>query len=159
MIAKTGVPLAANYNETEVTRRTDRQSDPANPDPVYFLSDADVFRLENGSPDLRVNFTASHDWTNKFSATLRANWYDDYRFTNNSLSQIQDMSGDVYWDLDLTWDANDAISITLGGNNIFDAGPDPQPSWFRCCGITADTRSVMDWQGPYYYIRGIFSWN
>jgi len=154
----TQLSLAANYNETEVTRRTDRQSDPANPDPVYFLSDADVFRLENGSPDLRVNFTASHSWANNVSATLRGNWYGDYKFTNSNFSQVQDMSGDVYWDLDLTWDANDIFSITLGGNNIFDAGPDAQPNWFRCCGIVADTSSVMDWQGPYYYVRGVFSW-
>jgi len=155
----TMLSLAANYNETKVTRRTDRQSDPTNPDPVYFLSDADVFRLENGNPDTRVNFTASHSWANNVSATLRGNWYGDYRFTNDSASQFQDMSGDVYWDLDLTWDASDALSVTLGGNNIFDAGPDPQPSFFTCCGITVDTRSVMDWQGPYYYIRGILRWN
>jgi len=37
--------LAVNVNDTKVTRRTDRQSDPTNPDPVYFLSDGDVFRL------------------------------------------------------------------------------------------------------------------
>ncbi len=158
-VGNTLFSLAANYNETEVTRRTDRQSDPTNPNPVYFLSDADVFRLENGSPDLRVNFTASHNWANNIGATVRGNWYDDYRFTNNSLSQIQDMSGDIYWDLDVTWQARDSLSLTLGGNNIFDAGPDPQPSWFRCCGITYDTRSVMDWQGPYYYLRAVFSWN
>ena len=102
--------LAANYNETEVTRRTDRQSDPANPDPVYFLGDADVFRLENGSPDLRVNFTASHSWANSFSANLRANWYGDYQFTNGPGNRFQDMSGAVYWDVDFTWDVNDAIS-------------------------------------------------
>ena len=69
------------------------------------------------------------------------------------------MSGDVYWDLDFTWDVSDFVSVTLGGNNIFDAGPDPQPSWWTCCGMVAHTSSVMDWQGPYYYIRGIFSWN
>ena len=151
--------LAINVNETEVTRRTDRQTDPANPDPVYFLREADVFRLENGDPEFRANFTATHLWANSFSASLRGNWYGDYKFTNNTASQFQDMSGDVYWDVDLTWDINDAISVTLGGNNIFDAAPDAQPDWFRCCGITAHTASVMDWQGPYYYIRGIFSWN
>ena len=151
--------LAVNINDTKVTRRTDRQTDPANPDPVYFLSDAEVFRLENGEPDFRANFTATHSWANDISAALRANWYGDYRFTNNQASRFQDMSGDVYWDLDLTWSISDAISVTLGGNNIFDAAPDPQPSWFTCCGITYDTRSVMDWQGPYYYIRGIFNWN
>ena len=151
--------LAANYNETKVTRRTDRQTDPSNPDPVYFLRDVDVFRLENGSPDVRVNFTASHSWASDFSADLRANWYGNYWFTNGSASRFQKMNGDVYWDLDVTWDANDTIRITLGGNNIFDAGPDAQPSWWRCCGITADTSSVMDWQGPYYYLRGVFNWN
>jgi iron complex outermembrane receptor protein len=151
--------LAANYNETEVTRRTDRQTDPANPDPVYFLGDADVFRLENGSPDMRVNFTASHSWANSFNANLRANWYGDYQFTNDPGSRFQDMSGAVYWDVDFTWDANDSISITLGGNNIFDAAPDAQPSWWRCCGITAHADSAMDWQGPYYYLRAIFNWN
>jgi iron complex outermembrane receptor protein len=150
--------LAVNYNETEVTRRTDRQADPANPDPVYFLSDTDVFRLENGSPDIRANFTASHSWPNSFGANLRANWYGDYQFTNGPGNRFQDMSGAVYWDVDFTWDVNDAISVTLGGNNIFDAAPDDQPTWWRCCGIAAHTSSVMDWQGPYYYLRGVLSW-
>ena len=35
------------------------------------------------------------------------------------------MSGDVYWDVDLTWDVSDTLSVTFGGNNIFDASPDP----------------------------------
>ena len=151
--------LAVNINKTEVTRRTDRQSDPTDPDPVYFLSDADVFRLENGDPDYRANFTARHNWANNISATLRGNWYGDYKFTNDAASQFQDMGGDVYWDLDVTWNASDALGVTLGGRNIFDATPDPQPGFFTCCGITAHQSSVMDWQGPYYYIRGVFSWN
>ena len=69
------------------------------------------------------------------------------------------MSGDVYWDLEVTWAANDSISLTLGGSNIFDAGPDDQPDWWTCCGRIAHTASEMDWQGPYYFVRGIFSWN
>lgn len=155
----TVLSLAVNVNDTKVTRRTNRQSNPANPDPVYFLSDADVFRLEKGDPDFRANFTARHSWADNVSATLRGNWYGDYSFTNDSASQFQDMSGDVYWDLDVTWDVSEALSITLGGNNIFDAGPDPQPGFFTCCGITAHEGSVMDWQGPYYYIRGVLNWN
>jgi iron complex outermembrane receptor protein len=155
----TQLSLAVNVNDTKVTRRTNRQTDPANPDPVYFLGEADMFRLENGSPDIRANFTAAHGWSNNVSATLRANWYGDYKFTNDFASQFQDMSGDVYWDLDFTWDVSDFVSVTIGGDNIFDAGPDAQPNWWRCCGITADTSSVMDWQGPYYYVRGVFGWN
>ncbi|RLA34305.1 MAG: TonB-dependent receptor [Gammaproteobacteria bacterium] len=156
----TGLSLAVNVNDTEVTRRTNRQTDPTNPDPVYFLSDSDVFRIENGDPDFRANLTAMHSWTNNVSATLRGNWYGDYTFVSpRNVSQVQDMSGDVYWDLDLTWVVSDALSVTLGGNNIFDAGPDQQPSWFTCCGITVHEQSVMDWQGPYYYVRGVLRWN
>ncbi|MCH8336984.1 MAG: TonB-dependent receptor [Proteobacteria bacterium] len=35
--------LAANVNKSKVVRRTDRQSDPTDPTPVYYLSDTDVF--------------------------------------------------------------------------------------------------------------------
>jgi len=151
--------LAVNVNDTKVTRRTDRQSDPANPNPVYFLSDADVFRLENGDPEFRANFTARHSWASNISAALRGNWYGDYKFTNDPATQFQDMSGDVYWDLDVTWAARDTLSITFGGRNILDASPDPQPSFWACCGMTAHESSVMDWQGPYYYVRGVLNWN
>ena len=151
--------LAANVNETKVTRRTDRQSDPTDLTPVYYLSDVDVFRLENGDPDFRVNFTGRHSWANNVSTTLRGNWYGDYTLTDDSLSQFQEMSGDVYWDIDLTWDVSDALSVTFGGNNVFDASPDPSPDFLVCCGRPTEERTVLDWQGPYYYIRGVLRWN
>jgi iron complex outermembrane receptor protein len=151
--------LAANVNETKVTRRTDRQSDPTDPTPVYYLSDLDVFRLENGDPDFRVNFTGRHSWANNLTATVRGNWYGDYTLANDSLDEFQEMSGDVYWDVDFTWDVSDALSVTFGGNNVFDASPDPAPDFIVCCGELNDTSSVMDWQGPYYYVRGVLRWN
>jgi len=151
--------LAVNVNKSKVVRRTDRQSDPTDPTPVYYLSDTDVFRLENGDPDFRANFTGRHRWDNDVSVTLRGNWYGDYTLTDRSLSQFQEMSGAVYWDLDLTWDVNDTLSVTFGGNNVFDAAPDASPDFVVCCGRLKDTGSVLDWQGPYYYLRGVLRWN
>ena len=150
--------LAGNYNETKVTRRTNRQTDPDNPDPVYFLTDVDVFRLEEGSPQYRVNVTATHNWTDSFSTTLRGNWYSDYTYTNNAFNFLQDIGSEAYWDIDVSWRPSDAISLTLGGRNVFDARPDTLQGG-TCCGATRHAFSVMDWQGPYYYLRGIFSWN
>ena len=155
----TTLSLAANVNKSKVVRRTDRQSDPTDPTPVYFLQDVDVFRLENGDPDFRVNFTGRHSWGNDVSATLRGNWYGDYEVVDRSNSQFQDMSGDVYWDVDLTWDVSDALSVTFGGNNIFKAGPDPPPDFAAFNGRPTETSTVLDWQGPYYYLRGVFRWN
>ncbi len=68
----TTISLAANVNESKVTRRTDRQTDPANPNPVYFLSDADLFRIENSDPEFRVNLTGRHNWANDVTVTLLA---------------------------------------------------------------------------------------
>jgi iron complex outermembrane receptor protein len=157
--SNTTFSLAANVNKSKVVRRTDRQSDPTDPTPVYYLQDIDVFILENTDPAFRANFTGRHSWANGVSAGVRGNWYGDYEMTNPSLSQFQDMSGDVYWDVDLNWDVNDALSVTFGGNNVFDASPDPRPDFINCCGRIVDTNSVMDWQGPYYYVRGVFRWN
>jgi iron complex outermembrane receptor protein len=127
---------------------------------VYYLSDWDVHRIENGDPDYRVNFTTMHHWANGVSTTLRGNWYGDNKVADmDDLTNTQDMSGDVYWDIDLTWDVSDTLSLTLGGNNVFDASPDSPPDFIPPIGTPTDPFTVLDWQGPYYYARGIFRWN
>jgi iron complex outermembrane receptor protein len=153
--------LAANVNKSEVTRRTNRQSDPANPDPVYFLNDAGVFRFEEGDPEYRVIFTTRHGWNNDITAGIRGSAYGDYALTDDSFTQIVEMSGKTYWDADVTWDINDVSSITFGVDNIFDEYPDLAPplGFSGCCGIIYDTSTAMDWQGTYYYLRGVLRWN
>jgi outer membrane receptor protein involved in Fe transport len=69
------------------------------------------------------------------------------------------MEGEVFWDLDVAWDINDTLSVTIGGNNIFDARAGPPPSFRSCCGAPIHRDNTMDWQGSYYYIRGAFRWN
>jgi iron complex outermembrane receptor protein len=126
---------------------------------VYFLSDAEVFNLENGDPQYRVNFTGSHSWASDVTATVRGNWYGDYTVTNRDMSIVTDFSGKVYWDADVTWDINDTLSVTVGGNNIFDTRPDTPPVPPFCCGNPVHGGTVMDWQGSYYYVRGVLRWN
>jgi iron complex outermembrane receptor protein len=155
----TMLSLAANVNETKVTRRTDRQTDPANPDPVYYLADNDVFNIENGDPQYRVNFTGSHSWASDVTATVRANWYGDYTVTNRDMSITTDFNGKVYWDADVNWDINDTFSVTVGANNIFDTRPDAPPVPPFCCGRPVHSTTVMDWQGSHYYFRGSVRWN
>lgn len=151
--------VAGNVNDTEVTRRTNRQTDPVDPTPVYFLGDADVFRIEHGDPEFRLNLIGMHTWSNGASASLRGNWYGDYKQTNSSLTQTQDMSSKVFWDADFTWDASESLSLTIGGNNIFNEYPDFAPDFNSCCGQLYDTGSVMNWQGAYYFVRGVLRWD
>ena len=151
--------LAGNVNDTEVARRTDRQTDPTDPTPVYFVRDHDVYRIENGDPEFLAYLTVRHSWVNDVSLSLRGSWFGDYKVSNNSLTQFETMKGESFWDLDVTWDINDMLRITFGGNNIFDARPGPAPSFQNCCGIPVHRPTTMDWQGTYYYVRGALRWN
>jgi len=151
--------IAANVNDSKVTRRTDRQTDPGDPTPVYYVRDSDVYRIENGDPEFRAYVTARHSWANSVSASLRGSWFGDYQVSNNSLTSFETMKGRTYWDINVTWDVNDALSVTFGGNNIFDEYPGPAPSFRSCCGAPVHDSTAMGWQGSYYYLRGNLGWN
>jgi len=155
----TSISIAGNYNRFEVTRRTNRQSDPANPTPVYFVNDRDVFQAENGDPQYRLILNLRHAWNNSASAFLRANWYGDYEVTSNNLSQTQTMSGGAFWDAEATWGIGESLSLALGASNLFNEFPDALPDFVGCCGQVYDPRSKLDWQGRFVYLRGIIRWN
>lgn len=156
----TALSLAANVNRIKVTRRTNRQMDSANPDPLYFLNDADKFRIEEGRPEYRLILSARHRWNNDVSLNVRANAYGDYYHVNNSATQTAKLDGQVFWDIDATWPINDAASLTIGGANLFNTYPDPPaPLGFAaCCGRVYDSGTVMSWQGAFYYLRANLNW-
>jgi len=145
--------LNANWNRTEVTRRT------ARPD-GEFLSDEGVFSMENELPRYRASLGLRHSWSDNWMLSLRGNLYGDYRVISfNDPTQIQDYDSLWQVDFNLNWDLADGrYSIMLGGNNVFDQQPDPA-EFGNCCGIIVNLGSVMDWQGPFYYLRGTFRWN
>ncbi|MFK8032070.1 MAG: TonB-dependent receptor plug domain-containing protein [Gammaproteobacteria bacterium] len=94
--------LAFNTTDTEVTRR--------NPD---LLSDGRVLLIEDGVPDTRWNFTASHQM-NKFRLLGRLSYYGDYwdgeagaTFDSNTLL-----------DIELGYAATDKIDLSFGARNL-----------------------------------------
>ena len=157
----TSFAIAANFNDTEITRRTDRSANPGTTPPVYFLGAEDVYDEENGLPEFRSNITARHSWANDVTATLRVNWYGDYDNAGTDdiadISTIQFYDGKIQTDFDVTWDVNEDLSLTFGGNNIFDELPDVDTGNDPCCGQLYS--GVLDWQGPYYYVRGVVRWD
>ncbi len=49
----------------------------------------------------------------------------------------------------------------VGPDNIVSELLDENPDLpiRSCCGRVHDSSSVMDWQGPYYYVRGVIRWD
>jgi iron complex outermembrane receptor protein len=149
----TDVSLSANWNRTEVTRRTPRPNG-------FFLRDVDVHNIENGSPKPRAIVDVRHAWGDRWSFLLRGNYYGSYEIMNSgNLSQIQEMGSVFQVDAMLSWEFNDGrYNLTLGGNNVFDQQPDPA-EFGVCCGVVVRFSSLVDWQGPYYYVTGRIRWN
>lgn len=149
----TTLTASANWNSTEVTRRTPR------PD-GFFMSDQDVFDTENGPPKYRALLGLNHTWANDLSLSVRGNWYGGYTNENGfNPGQFQEFGDLVQVDMMLNWNFYDGrYAITVGGTNIFDE--QPAPAEFEiCCGGIVRFDTVMDWQGPFYYVRGSFRWN
>jgi len=149
----TNLSASANWNRTEVTRRTPRPNG-------FFLSDTDVSNIENGTPRPRAVLDVRHSWANDLMLLIRGNLYGSYEIENSrSPGTFQKYDALVQVDTTLTWDLDDGrYSLTVGGNNIFDKQPDPAE--FRiCCGGIINPGSLMDWQGPFYYVRANFRWD
>ena len=149
----TTLSASANWNRTEVTRRTLRPNG-------LTLSDTDVSNIKNGTPSPQAVLDLRHTWANDLTLLIRGNVYGSYEIeTPPSPGTIQKFDPLVQVDINLTWAIDDGrYSVTVGGNNIFDEQPDPSESGL-CCGGIVNPGSLMDWQGPFYYVRGNFRWD
>ncbi len=149
----TTLSASANWNRTEVTRRTPRPNG-------FSLSDTDVSNIENGSPRPRAVFDLRHSWANDLTLSVRGNYYGSYTIEDRrNAGTFQKYDALVQVDTTLTWSVDDGrYSVTVGGNNIFDEQPDAA-EFGICCGAIVSGGSLMDWQGPFYYVRGNFRWD
>lgn len=144
----TDVSVSANWNRTEVTRRTPHPNG-------FFLRDEDVENIENGTPLPRAIVDIRHAWGNSWSVLLRGNYYGSFELIDTrGTTRTQKMDSVIQVDTMLTWEFDDGkYGLTLGGNNIFDGQPDAA-EFGVCCGLIVRTSSLVDWQGPYYYVTG-----
>lgn len=91
---------------------------------------------------------------------LRDNYFGGYELVNSrDPNQIQNYSSVFQTDAMLMWDFNNGkYGLSFGGNNVFDAQPDPA-EFGICCGLVVRTETLIDWQGPYHYLTGRVRWN
>ena len=138
-----------NYNKTEITE-----------DLSGLFNAESTYDFENGNPEFRGVFTVDHDFANGLGVLMRANYYGEYTQSNtggdgpNGL-RFQTFDPVVQFDLEASYEVNDALTIAAGARNVFDEYPAEGQIGETCCGRIYRSDSIVDWQGGYYYLRAV----
>lgn len=124
-------------------------------DSSQLINDVQIQRIEEGQPGER--------------ATLSASWVQDNWKTNLAFHYFGEVSGSAFTDISHTWSGkwltdisfdyalNDTITLSIGGNNIFDVLPD---EWGTAGQPLSEAGFTYGWEtlpfgisGGYYYAR------
>lgn len=108
--------IAANYNETEVTRRADVGQ-------IQRISDGRVQALE----DLLPNWKGFAQWTHtqgRLRTLVRANYFGQWDDTGNG---VNDLSAEVLVDAEVGYNVTNDVELVFGASNLFNNFPDENP--------------------------------
>ncbi len=158
-----GVDLVANYNtelfggDTKFAfayNWTDTTVDDFNPDNI---NDAKVQMLEDNLPAHRFTFTT--DWRYQAVDLLaRVNYYGDYY--EDHLDTGGDLpiyaGSEITLDVEATYHWTDALSTSIGAQNLLDNTPDVNP-WKDIVGSLYPATSPMGINGGFYYVRANYT--
>jgi iron complex outermembrane receptor protein len=143
-----------HFNDTEVTARRS-QSPILSPEALF--DDAQVTLVEEGQPGAQHVLTGTYA-RDAWSVTGRGNYFGSVSGEGFTPGVKQTWSGEWLFDLSFRYEITDALSVTVGGNNIFDNYPDewdeeegfPFPQLgFTYCWETCP----FGINGGYYYTR------
>jgi iron complex outermembrane receptor protein len=102
----TDFSMAYNWTDTKVSNQGSS------------TSDFKVKRLEESLPNHRATFTMAQDWDG-ISAFVRTNYFDEYYAVHANWFGT-DADSAVTVDAELTYSLTDSMSVSVGGQNIFD---------------------------------------
>ena len=134
---RTDLSLAYNNNTTEVTR--------FNPET---LNDTRIRQLEEGLPETRWSLTGNQDWGN-WRALARVSYYDGWFDSEDG--QVYD---DNYtFDAEVGYTYNDALTVVVGAQNLFDHYPDENPGAAAGVGNKYSQYTPFGFNGGFWYAR------
>jgi iron complex outermembrane receptor protein len=118
--------LAANFNQTEVTKvPVTAQLAALSPSPILF-DRVNVLTFEEGTPDSK--FTGSVDWSmGAFGATFRATRYGEVLSPGTTAALDLVMKPRVVLDLEGRWNVTEKVRVSVGADNILDEYPTRTP--------------------------------
>jgi len=160
--------LAYGYNQIDVTGQTAVNG--INP-----VSDALVEDIENNYPEHRWVLTGNTFFGEKLNLLARINYNGEHYDERGTIAGDVDpvtgaitnrsalLSETMFLDLELGFQLNDNWRFALGGMNVTDEFPDAIPDGGELAnrisvGLQYPRRTVANYEGASYYLKGIFSW-
>ena len=139
----TNVTASINYNDTEFDSDVDS-----------LFNAESQFDFLNGLPNWRGVFAVTHE-IGDITLLGRANYYGSYENSNggSTITRTQDFDPEILFDIEASYDVDEALRLTLGARNVFDEYPALGTIGETCCGRLYRSDSVVDWQGGYYYAK------
>ncbi len=131
--------VIAVYNFTQTTV-TD-----FNPDT---LDDVRIMELEENLPKHRASLTVVQPVWDNFGVLARGSYFSGWYDSEDD----QSYTGKMVFDLEATYTAESGLSMTLGGNNIFDTYPDENPN-ADDIGNQYGQFSPFGFDGAFWYAR------
>ncbi len=140
---RTDLSLAFNDNTTEVTR-----FNPAT------LNNTRIRQLEEGLPETRWSLTGNQDWGN-WRALARVSYYDGWFDSEDG-----QVYGDNYtFDAEVGYTYNDALTMVVGAQNLFDHYPDENPGAAAGVGNKYSQYTPFGFNGGFWYARLSYSFD
>lgn len=140
---RTGLSLAFNHNETEVKR--------FNPET---LDAARIQQLQEGLPENRWSLTGTQAW-GSWRGLARLNYYSGW-FDNED---GESYGGEYLVDVEMAYTYNDALSIMLGVQNVFDQYPEENPNARATVGNRYSQYSPFGFNGGFWYGRIVYQFD
>jgi len=150
--------LAYAYNKIEVTdQKIINGQQP--------VSDSTVEDIENNYPEQRFVLTGNWRIGEPFNILARVNYYGEHYDERGTIGAAVDPSAEisstVYLDLEAGWQINDNWRAVIGGSNVLDEFIDeigPPNSNRLSVGLQYPRRTVANYEGGSWYLKGIFNW-
>ena len=151
--------MAANFNETEVTKVPGIPVVTIPVSPNFLFDRANILAFEQGTPETKV--VGSVDWElDAWSVTARATSFDSVLVANNNATIDYETGDHTLFDLEGRYEFDQGVSLAIGVNNLFDEYPTVTPA-----ALNAPTGSVgypqfspFGFNGRFLYARVGYRW-
>ncbi|MCZ6561058.1 MAG: TonB-dependent receptor, partial [Gammaproteobacteria bacterium] len=138
LLGETDFTLAFNWTENKVTK-----FNPATLDATR------IRELQEGLPGLRVNLTVNHHVTDRFRFLHRTSYYDEWYDSEDGAVY----SGKWLVDVEAAYDITDALTGTIGAQNVFDTFPGENSGARSGVGNRYSQFTPFGFNGGFWYAR------